>query len=165
MAPETFDLAGVDPEWAGRYPGFRGHGLPMLGIDAALELGVTHIDTAEVYGPFHSEELVGRAIKAVVPRWVVVAAKFGLISYTGRDPGELDSSPADIRTAIERSLQRLGTDDIDLYYQHRWTPAIPSKRPWPRTWLGVPSCATGPGWHETMARDDPPKNHPESRRG
>ncbi len=87
-------------------------------IHRALELGVTHIDTAEVYGPFHSEELVGRAIKDRRDQ-VVVATKFGIISHTGRDPGVPDSSPANIRIAIEGSLQRLGTDHIDLYYQHR----------------------------------------------
>jgi len=93
-------------------------------IHRALELGVTHIDTAEVYGPFHSEELVGRAIKGRRAE-VVVATKFGLISHTGRDLGELDSSPANIRTAIEGSLRRLGTDYIDLYYQHRVDPSTP----------------------------------------
>jgi aryl-alcohol dehydrogenase-like predicted oxidoreductase len=85
-------------------------------IHRALELGVTHIDTAEVYGPFHSEELVGRAIKGRRDD-VVIATKFGILSHTGRD--EPDSSPASIRTSIEGSLQRLGTDHIDLYYQHR----------------------------------------------
>ena len=93
-------------------------------IHRVLELGVTHIDTAEVYGPFHSEELVGRAIKGRRAD-AVVATKFGLISYTGRAPGDLDSSPASIRTAIEGSLQRLGTDYIDLYYQHRVDPRTP----------------------------------------
>jgi aryl-alcohol dehydrogenase-like predicted oxidoreductase len=87
-------------------------------IHRALELGVTHIDTAEVYGPFHSEELVGRAIKGRREQ-VVVATKFGVISHTGRNPGVADSSAASIRVAIEGSLRRLGTDHIDLYYQHR----------------------------------------------
>ncbi len=90
----------------------------------ALDLGVTHIDTAEVYGPFHSEELVGRAIKGRRDQ-VVVATKFGIISHTGRDPGVPDSSPASIRTAVEGSLKRLGTDHIDLYYQHRVDPRTP----------------------------------------
>jgi aryl-alcohol dehydrogenase-like predicted oxidoreductase len=90
-------------------------------IHRALDLGVTHIDTAEVYGPFHSEELVGRAIKGRRDQ-VVVATKFGIISYTGRDPGVPDSSPTNIRMAVEGSLERLGTDHIDLYYQHRVDP-------------------------------------------
>ncbi len=93
-------------------------------IHRALDLGVTHIDTAEVYGPFHSEELVGQAIKDRRDQ-VVVATKFGVISHTGRAPGIPDSTPANIRTAIEGSLQRLGTDHIDLYYQHRVDPETP----------------------------------------
>jgi aryl-alcohol dehydrogenase-like predicted oxidoreductase len=87
-------------------------------IHRALDLGVIHIDTAEVYGAFHSEELVGRAIKDRRDQ-VVVATKFGVISHTGRGPGVADSSPANVRAAVEGSLQRLGTDHIDLYYQHR----------------------------------------------
>jgi aryl-alcohol dehydrogenase-like predicted oxidoreductase len=93
-------------------------------IHRALELGVTHIDTAEVYGPFHSEELVGRAIKGRRDD-VVVATKFGLISYSGREAGLPDSSPKSIRSSVEGSLQRLGTDYIDLYYQHRVDPGTP----------------------------------------
>jgi aryl-alcohol dehydrogenase-like predicted oxidoreductase len=87
-------------------------------IHRALDLGVTHIDTAEVYGPFHSEEVVGQAIKGRRDE-VVVATKFGILSHTGRAPGGTDSSPASIRVAIDGSLKRLGTDRIDLYYQHR----------------------------------------------
>jgi len=93
-------------------------------IHRALELGVTHIDTAEVYGPYHSEELVGRAVKGRRDQ-VVVATKFGLISYSGREAGLPDSSPKSIRTSVEGSLERLGTDYIDLYYQHRVDPATP----------------------------------------
>ncbi|VVJ19589.1 Oxidoreductase [Amycolatopsis camponoti] len=91
-------------------------------IRHALDLGVTHIDTAEVYGPFVNEELVGQAIKGRRDE-VVVATKFGLVSHTGR-PGP-DSSPAGIRVAVEGSLRRLGTDHIDLYYQHRVDPDTP----------------------------------------
>ena len=93
-------------------------------IHRALDRGVTHIDTAEVYGPFHSEELVGQAIKNRRDQ-VVVATKFGVISHTGRGSGVPDSSPANIRTAAEGSLTRLGTDHIDLYYQHRVDPKTP----------------------------------------
>ena len=93
-------------------------------IHRALDLGVTHIDTAEIYGPFHSEELVGRAIKDRRDQ-VVVATKFGLVSHSGGGPGVIDSSPANIRAAVEGSLKRLGTDHIDLYYQHRVDPNIP----------------------------------------
>jgi aryl-alcohol dehydrogenase-like predicted oxidoreductase len=87
-------------------------------IHRALELGVTLIDTAEIYGPYTNEELVGRALKGRREK-VVLATKFGMISHTGRGPGTLDSSPENIRTAIEGSLRRLDTDFIDLYYQHR----------------------------------------------
>ncbi len=93
-------------------------------IHRALELGVTLLDTAEAYGPFHNEELVGRAIKGRRDQ-VVLATKFGFISHTGRDAGRLDSSPASVRAAVEGSLTRLGTDHIDLYYQHRLDPDTP----------------------------------------
>ena len=93
-------------------------------IHRALELGVTFIDTAEVYGPYANEELVGRALKGRRDR-VVLATKFGLISHTGRGTGVVDSSPASIRTAVEGSLRRLDTHYIDLYYQHRVDPQTP----------------------------------------
>src|SRR5580765_6910829 len=93
-------------------------------IHRALELGVTHIDTAEIYGPYANEELVGRAIKGRRDS-VVLATKFGFVSHSGGGPGALDSSPANIRTALEGSLKRLGTDRIDLYYQHRVDPNTP----------------------------------------
>jgi aryl-alcohol dehydrogenase-like predicted oxidoreductase len=93
-------------------------------IQRAVELGVTHIDTAEIYGPYTNEELVGRALKGRRDG-VVVATKFGFVSHSGGGPGVLDSSPANIRTAVEGSLKRLGTDRIDLYYQHRVDPNTP----------------------------------------
>jgi aryl-alcohol dehydrogenase-like predicted oxidoreductase len=93
-------------------------------IHRALDLGVTHIDTAEIYGPFANEELVGRAIKDRRGQ-VVLATKFGLVSHSGAGPGVLDSSPANIRAAVEGSLKRLSTDHIDLYYQHRVDPNTP----------------------------------------
>ena len=93
-------------------------------IHRALDLGVTHIDTAEIYGPFHSEELVGEAIRGRRDQ-VVVATKFGLVSHSGGGPGVTDSSPANVRAAVEGSLKRLGTDYIDLYYQHRVDPNTP----------------------------------------
>jgi aryl-alcohol dehydrogenase-like predicted oxidoreductase len=93
-------------------------------IQRALDLGVTHIDTAEIYGPFTNEELVGRAIKGRRDQ-VVLATKFGIVSHSGGGPGVLDSSPANIRAAVEGSLKRLGTDRIDLYYQHRVDPKTP----------------------------------------
>src|SRR5436190_10976078 len=93
-------------------------------IRRALDLGVTLIDTAEVYGPYVNEELVGKALKGRRDD-VVLATKFGMISHGGGGPGHLDSSPANIRTAVEGSLERLGTDRIDLYYQHRVDPTTP----------------------------------------
>ncbi|WP_121702910.1 aldo/keto reductase [Streptomyces sp. E5N298] len=91
-------------------------------IRRAVDLGVTHLDTAEVYGPYVNEELLGRAIKGRRDE-VVLATKFGLVSHTGR-PGP-DSTPANIHTAVDGSLRRLGTDRIDLYYQHRVDPDTP----------------------------------------
>src|SRR5216117_4044984 len=93
-------------------------------IHRALDLGVTHVDTAEIYGPYTNEELVGRAIKDRRDH-VVLATKFGIVSHSGGGPGVLDSSPANIRVAVEGSLKRLGTDHIDLYYQHRVDPNTP----------------------------------------
>ncbi|ADP82404.1 aldo/keto reductase [Pseudofrankia inefficax] len=93
-------------------------------IHRALDLGVTHLDTAEIYGPFHSEQVVGQAIKGRRDQ-VVVATKFGLVSHAGGGPGVIDSSAANVRTAVEGSLKRLGTDHIDLYYQHRVDPNTP----------------------------------------
>src|SRR5712691_7694547 len=93
-------------------------------IHRALDLGVTLIDTAEIYGPYTNEELVGRAIKDRREQ-VVLATKFGLVSHSGGGPGTIDSSPANVRAAVEGSLKRLGTDHIDLYYQHRVDPNTP----------------------------------------
>jgi aryl-alcohol dehydrogenase-like predicted oxidoreductase len=93
-------------------------------IQRALDLGVTHLDTAEIYGPYLNEELVGRAIKGRRDE-VVLATKFGIVSHSGGGPGVLDSSPANIRAAVEGSLKRLGTDHVDLYYQHRVDPNTP----------------------------------------
>ncbi|MFD3455695.1 aldo/keto reductase [Streptomyces sp. NPDC058691] len=97
-------------------------------IRRALDLGVTLIDTAEVYGPYVNEELVGRALASRRDE-VVLATKFGQVSHAHADAGGgahvLDSSPANIRAAVEGSLRRLGTDHIDLYYQHRVDPDTP----------------------------------------
>src|SRR3954465_4814731 len=93
-------------------------------IHRALDLGVTLLDTAEIYGPYVNEELVGRAI-AGRRGDVVLATKLGLVSHAGGGPGNLDSSPANVRAAVDGSLRRLGTDHIDLYYQHRLDPNTP----------------------------------------
>jgi aryl-alcohol dehydrogenase-like predicted oxidoreductase len=93
-------------------------------IHRALDLGINFIDTAEVYGPYTNEELVGRALVGR-RHAVMLATKFGLISHRQGDASAVDSSPENIRVAIEGSLRRLGTDYIDLYYQHRVDPATP----------------------------------------
>src|SRR5881398_2944925 len=93
-------------------------------IHRALDLGVTHLDTAEIYGPYGNEELVGRAIQDRRDQ-VVLATKFGIVSHASGGPGVIDSSPSNVRAAVEGSLKRLGTDHIDLYYQHRVDPKTP----------------------------------------
>src|SRR5213595_2178797 len=80
-------------------------------IQRAIDLGVTLIDTAEIYGPYVNEELVGKAIRGRRDQ-VVLATKFGLVSHAGAGPWNVDSSPANIRTAVEGSLSRLGVEHI-----------------------------------------------------
>ena len=94
-------------------------------IRAAVELGVTFFDTAEVYGPFTNEELVGEAL-APLRQEVVIATKFGfrLDPNSGKQAG-LDSRPEHIKEVAEASLKRLKTDVIDLFYQHRVDPDVP----------------------------------------
>ena len=92
-------------------------------IHRSLELGINFLDTAEVYGPYTNEELVGKAL-AGRRSDAIVATKFGWRIENGRMTG-LDSSPANIRRAVEGSLRRLNTDYIDLLYQHRVDPAVP----------------------------------------
>src|SRR5271155_733052 len=94
-------------------------------IHRALELGVNFLDTADVYGPYINEELVGRAIKGKRDQ-VVLATKFGIV----RDPANpamrgVSGKPDYVRRSCEASLRRLGVDTIDLYYQHRVDPATP----------------------------------------
>src|SRR5271157_5006785 len=89
-------------------------------LRAAVERGVTFFDTAEVYGPFNNEELVGEALEPFRGQ-VVIATKFGF----DINPDGTHSSPARIRLAVEASLKRLRIDVIDLYYQHRVDPKVP----------------------------------------
>jgi len=94
-------------------------------LHRAIELGCTFLDTAEVYGAYANEELLGRALKGRRAE-VTIATKFGFRIENGRQVGtERDSRPAHIREALEGSLKRLGTDHVDLYYQHRVDPAVP----------------------------------------
>jgi aryl-alcohol dehydrogenase-like predicted oxidoreductase len=92
-------------------------------IHRAIELGVSFFDTAEVYGPFRNEELLGRALAPHRDR-VIIATKFGFRIEGDASVG-LDSRPEHVREAVEGSLRRLGTDRIDLLYQHRVDPAVP----------------------------------------
>ena len=93
-------------------------------LRAAVERGVTFFDTAEVYGPFHNEDLVGEAL-APVRADVVIATKFGFaFDENGAQTG-VTSRPENIKTAVEGSLRRLRTDAIDLLYQHRVDPNVP----------------------------------------
>ncbi|HVG74937.1 MAG TPA: aldo/keto reductase, partial [Thermoleophilaceae bacterium] len=93
-------------------------------IRHAVERGVTFFDTAQVYGPYANEELVGEALEPVRDQ-VVIATKFGFdVAGAGRESG-LDSRPDTIRTGVEGSLQRLRTDHIDLLYQHRVDQEVP----------------------------------------
>jgi aryl-alcohol dehydrogenase-like predicted oxidoreductase len=106
----------------GPNPGDRGQMIGLL--RTAVDLGVTFFDTAEVYGPYVNEELVGEAL-APVRDQVVIATKFGFaIDADGRQSG-LDSRPEHIRRVVDDSLRRLRTDRIDLLYQHRVDPQVP----------------------------------------
>ena len=98
-------------------------------LHRALDMGINFWDTAEVYGPFKNEELLGRALKGKSRDAVILATKFGFTwSDKGSNQNEIsgtDSSPAHIKKSIDGSLKRLGTDYIDLYYQHRLDPQTP----------------------------------------
>jgi aryl-alcohol dehydrogenase-like predicted oxidoreductase len=104
-------------------PAERDEGESIATIHRAIELGVTFFDTAEVYGPYTNEELLGRALKGQRDG-VVIATKFGFRIENGSIAG-LDSRPEHVREAVEGSLRRLATDRIDLLYQHRVDPAVP----------------------------------------
>ena len=107
----------------------QSYGVPMETPDAvkliraAFERGVTFFDTAEVYGPFKNEEVVGEALQPIRNQ-VVIATKFG-IDIAGTGKSGMDSRPEHIRAVAEASLKRLRTDRIDLFYQHRVDPNVP----------------------------------------
>jgi aryl-alcohol dehydrogenase-like predicted oxidoreductase len=105
-----------------------GYGTPddaesLATLARAVELGVTLFDTAEVYGPYLNEELLGRGLRAVRDK-VIIATKFGFRIEDGK-PAGVNSRPSHIRAVVEASLRRLATDRIDLLYQHRVDPAVP----------------------------------------
>ncbi|MGE5477853.1 MAG: aldo/keto reductase [Bacteroidales bacterium] len=93
-------------------------------LERAFELGVTHYDTADMYGSGHNERLLARFLAGKRDR-VVIATKFGIVREPGQYARSIDTSPAYVRKACEASLQRLGIDTIDLYYAHRRNPEIP----------------------------------------
>ena len=99
-------------------------------IHRALELGINFLDTADIYGPFTNEELVGKAIRGRREQ-VVVATKFGIVRYPD-NPNfrDINGKPEYVRKACEASLRRLGIETIDPYYQHRVDPNTRSKKPW-----------------------------------
>ena len=103
--------------------GVRDDAESLATLARALELGVTFFDTAEVYGPFHNEELLGKALAGRRDE-VVLATKFGFQIEGGKMTG-LDSRPEHLRAAVEGSLRRLRTDRIDLLYQHRVDKSVP----------------------------------------
>ncbi|GGB58043.1 aldo/keto reductase [Blastomonas aquatica] len=112
-------MAGIGSNMYGK----ADHRESIATLERAMELGVTFFDTAEVYGPYVNEELLGQAIRGRRER-LVIATKFGFRFEDGKVTG-VDSSPDNIRRACEGSLKRLGVDTIDLYYQHRVDPAVP----------------------------------------
>jgi aryl-alcohol dehydrogenase-like predicted oxidoreductase len=105
------------------FPPFPERAEAIALIRAAVDRGVTFFDTAQVYGPFTNEELVGEALEPVRDQ-VVIATKFGFELSTGESRG-VDSRPETIRRSVDDSLRRLRTDRIDLLYQHRVDPNVP----------------------------------------
>jgi aryl-alcohol dehydrogenase-like predicted oxidoreductase len=105
------------------FPPIPDRGDSIALIRAAVDRGVTFFDTAQVYGPFDNEELVGEALEPVRDQ-VVIATKFGFELSTGASTGT-DSRPETIRSSVEDSLRRLRTDHVDLLYQHRVDPNVP----------------------------------------
>ncbi|MDJ1114990.1 aldo/keto reductase [Microbacterium dauci] len=116
-------LMGISAFYSGAGEDDAGGAATILG---ALDRGVTFLDTAEIYGPYANEELLGRTLAAAGRRdEAVIATKFGTIRQTDGDVPGLDGSPANVRLSVEGSLRRLQTDRIDLYYQHRMDPGVP----------------------------------------
>lgn len=114
-----FGCMGLDFSYGHRLT--RDEGIAL--IRQAVDLGVTFFDTAEIYGPYSNEELVGEALRPVRDR-VVIATKFGFDIVDGHSSG-MNSRPDHIRAAVDGSLRRLGVDRIDLLYQHRVDPNVP----------------------------------------
>jgi aryl-alcohol dehydrogenase-like predicted oxidoreductase len=105
--------------------GARDEAESLATLHRAVELGITFLDTAEIYGPFLNEQLLAKAFPGAARDQVFIATKFGLEVTDEGAPVGLNGSPAYVRKAVERSLRHLGTDHIDLYYVHRIDPNTP----------------------------------------
>ena len=99
----------------------------MQVLQRAVELGVTMLDTADMYGSHHNEELIGRFLKSQRPN-IKIATKFGIVRNGGEQRRAIDNSPEYARQSCEGSLKRLGIEQIDLYYVHRIEPGRPRSR-------------------------------------
>ncbi|PZU32864.1 MAG: aldo/keto reductase [Microbacterium sp.] len=123
VSPIGLGLMGISAFYTGAGADDAGGARTILG---ALDLGVTFLETAEMYGPYTNEELLGKTLADAGRRdEAVIATKFGTIRHRVSGERGLDGSPENIRLAVEGSLRRLRTDRIDLYYQHRMDPATP----------------------------------------
>lgn len=120
----TVSTLGLGCMGMSEFYGARDDTQSMAVLNRAVDLGVTFFDTADIYGPHHNEELVGRFLRERKPK-AVIATKFGIVRKPGEYTRTLDNSPAYAKASCEASLKRLGVDHIDLYYVHRVNPDQP----------------------------------------
>ncbi|BCT77622.1 oxidoreductase [Sinomonas cyclohexanicum] len=124
VSPLTVSAMGLGCMGMSEFYGAPDEAAGLATIHRALELGITFLDTADMYGPFTNEQLVGRAIAGRRDE-VQLATKFGNVRGPNGERLGIDGSPDYVRSACDASLQRLGVDHIDLYYQHRVDPKVP----------------------------------------